>query len=449
LTDYKKFDFLTQSDHLARTITQAVKMYGSPLYIYDEATIIKNCRELLSMPSGFGLTVRYAMKANSNRHILNLIRKLGLLFDMSSLNEVRRAKRACIQYDTMLLTSQDIPENADYEELEKMIQSGLQYTVCSVNQLKKIIPIIKRTEGKISIRIHPGKGSGVSATRNTGDPYASFGVLQSDLPVVRKLATENNIRFHRVHVHIGSGSDPRVWKKNIDNTLQWVEKYFPDSRIVNLGGGFRVARMPEEKNADIESLGNYARKKFQNFYQNTGRKLHMEIEPGNYVIANAGYIITKVIDKKYNKKKDFHFIITNGGMESNIRPLMYGARHPIYVITNNGKLLSSEFTAVENGFKTVKCVVVGRCCETGDCQTLNSRGEVAPRMIAEPELGDWIVIGGTGAYCSSMAPVNYNSYLQPGEVLITKDNNIQQIRRSQTIEQMVCNEYNLDSQIQP
>ncbi len=445
----KKIDVLTKSEYLPQTMIQTARLYGSPLYIYDEAAIIKNCQKLVNMPSAYGLTVRYAMKANSNRHILNLVHKLGLLFDMSSMNEVRRAKRAGIQYDAMLLTSQDVPENTDYRELETMIQSGLQYTVCSVNQMKKIIPVINRAGERISIRIHPGKGSGVSATRNTGDPYASFGVLQSDLPSVRKLAYENNIKFHRVHVHIGSGSNPKVWIKNIDNTLQWVKKYFPDCRIVNLGGGFRVARMPGEKNADIESLGNYAQKKIHTFYRDTSRKLHMEIEPGNYVIANAGYIITKVIDKKYNSRKGFYFIITNGGMESNIRPLMYGARHPIYLISHKGELLSSEFNNIKQGIKTTKCIVVGRCCETGDCQTLNSRGEVSPRIIAEPDLGDWIVIGGTGAYCSSMAPVNYNSYLQPGEVLITRNNTIQQIRRSQTIEQMVCNEYNLDSQIQP
>jgi len=202
--------------------------------------------------------------------------------------------------------------------------------------------------------------------------------------------------------------------------------------------------MPSEKNADIKSLGINASKKFKNFYEKTGRKLHMEIEPGNYAIANAGYIITKVIDKKYNRKKGFYFIITNGGMESNIRPLMYGALHPIYVISKKGKLLSSEFETVKKGITTAPCVVVGRCCETGDCQTLNSRGEVEARLMAEPDLGDWIVIGGTGAYCSSMAPVNYNSYLQPGEVLITKDNKIKLIRRPQNIEQMVYNEYNLE-----
>ncbi|MFO7891998.1 MAG: diaminopimelate decarboxylase [bacterium] len=449
MTSNKIVDFLTKTDHFPHTMIEAAETYGSPLYIYEEETIINNCQELLNMPSGYGLTVRYAMKANSNRSILNLIHKQGLLFDMSSMNEIRRAKHAGIHYDAMLLTSQDLPKDDDYQELKKMIQSGLQYTVCSINQMKKIIPIVLRNGRKVSIRIHPGKGSGVSATRNTGDPYASFGVLQSDLSTVRKLANDYGIKFYRVHVHIGSGSDPGVWKKNIDNTLQWVENFFPDCRIVNLGGGFRVARMPEEKNADITSLGNYAKKKFKYFHDKTGRKLHMEIEPGNYVIANAGYIITKVIDKKFNRKKNFYFIITNGGMESNIRPLMYGALHPIYVISKKGKLLSSEFKTITKGIKKEKCVVVGRCCETGDCQTLNSRGEVAPRLIAEPDLGDWIVIGGTGAYCSSMAPVNYNSYLQPGEVMITRDNKIQLIRRPQTIEQMICNEYNLSSQIQP
>ena len=220
----KNLDVLTKTEHLPQVMVKAVQNYGSPLYIYDETTLIHNCKHLLNMPSAYGLTVRYAMKANSNKSLLNVIQQQGLHFDMSSINEVRRAKRDGIRYEKMLLTSQDIPADQDFEELKIMINSGLEYTVCSANQLKKIIPVINQTDKHVSIRIHPGKGSGISATRNTGDPYASFGVLQSDLPVVKKLAQENKINFNRVHVHIGSGSDPKVWVKNIG--------FFPNGTLI-------------------------------------------------------------------------------------------------------------------------------------------------------------------------------------------------------------------------
>jgi len=424
-----------------RTILQAAGMCRTPFYFYDGTMIEKQCRTLLNIPNAFGMNVRYAIKANPSRAVLELIDRQKMMFEAGSLNEVKRAQTAGISLDKILLTSQDVPQGENIILLKDMMKEGLNYTVCSFLQLKNIASFVIKNKTALSIRIHPGQGSGESATRNTGDHYASFGVQESELPHVLSFAKENKIKFTRIHVHIGSGSNPEDWKKNVDRTLETVERLFPDVRIINLGGGFKVARMPDEIAADMVELGEYTKEKFMIFYRQTGRKIILEIEPGTYVVANSGYLVTSVIDIKPNKNGEFWFFVLNGGMESNPRPLMYGARHPFYILAADGNLTWSDFRDTKS---ETTGVIVGRCCETGDSQCLNEDGTVAPRMMSKPQVGDYVVIGGTGAYCSSMAPFNYNSYLQAAELMLTPNGKIKIIRKSQSLEQLVINEIGLE-----
>ena len=120
------------------TILAAVKEFGSPLYLYDEKTIVEKCQQVQNMPHAFGLTVRYAMKANSSKALLQLIERQGLFFDVSTLNEARRAHFAGTPYSKMMLTTQEVPQENDRTDLEKMILSGLKYNVCSLRQLELI-----------------------------------------------------------------------------------------------------------------------------------------------------------------------------------------------------------------------------------------------------------------------------------------------------------------------
>jgi diaminopimelate decarboxylase len=146
-----------------------------------------------------------------------------------------------------------------------------------------------------------------------------------------------------------------------------------------------------------------------------------------------------VLDIKSSGPDGFDFLILNAGMEANTRPLLYGSRHPFYVISTRGELLSSEFD-LESATNSLNAVVVGRCCESGDSQTLDDHGHVLPRKLGNPRPGDYVVIGGTGAYCSSMTLINYNSYLQAPEVLLHSDGETSLIRKPQTFEQIVVNE---------
>ena len=422
------------------TIRQIAQTFGTPVYAYDERLIEEKCRAVLSMPNAFGHTSRYAMKANSNRMLLRIIHAQGMHIDASSLNEVRRAVLAGIPYEHILLTTQEVPLGEDRTDLQAMLLKGLQYTVASLRQLTLVAPFAAQHGISLSMRIHPGVGSGESATRNTGDHYSCFGVHLTNLQEALDIATKHGVRFTRVHTHIGSGGDPEVWRSNIDLELGILERHFPDAHIINFGGGLKEARMPGESKADIALLGEYAKQLIEAFYAKTGRKLHMETEPGTYIMANAGYIITEVLDKKSTGEGGFHFLVADGGMNLNARPAMYGSRHPIYLVSSrDGSLISSEYDpqTLASGYDAV---VAGPCCESGDAQTLDAEGLSEARVMAEPNIGDFLVIGGAGAYCAAMTPFNYNTHLQAAEILFTREGNLKLIRKQQTLEQIVQNE---------
>jgi len=428
LNDFSKFS--------SEVAAQAAEDFGTPLYVYDEALILERCKECIDMPQAYGLIVRYAMKANSNRTILKLITDAGLHLDASSLNEVKRAHLAGVPYENIMLTTQEVHKGADREELEKQLLSGLRYNACSINQLQLIGDFASTNNIDVGIRIHPGIGSGESATRNTGDDYSCFGIHLSDIKQAHEYASEKGMIFKHIHVHIGSGADTKMWRQNIDLLLGIIEKHFPDADTVCFGGGLKEARMPGEYAADVPLLGSYAKMQIEDFYKRTGRKLKMEIEPGTYIVANSGYAITRLIDKKKTARSNF--IVTDGGMEINSRPLLYGSKHPIYIVSGEGtRVISSEFDEVKHDYEAV---VAGKCCESGDCQTLDMDGHAIPRAMVEPKIDDIVVIGGVGAYCSSMSPYNYNSHPQIPEVLYTTGGKLKEIRKRQTLEQMLENE---------
>lgn len=115
-----------------------------------------------------------------------------------------------------------------------------------------------------------------------------------------------------------------------------ARKWFANLKRVNFGGGLKTARMPEElaQEIQIKEIESEMRKEMLRYGEDTNSKPITVIEPGTYLVANAGFILTKVIDKK--STEGFHFILLNGGMELNTRPLLYGSKHPFYVVSQGG-----------------------------------------------------------------------------------------------------------------
>lgn len=428
------------------TVAEVARRFGTAVYVYDEQTLREKCKAVLAMPNAFGLHVSFAMKANPSRSVLQIVASEGLGIDASSLNEARRAVAAGIEPARIMLTTQDVPSGEDRVELERLIALGMVYNICSARQLELIAPFAETAARaarpvRLSMRVSTGVGAGESATRNTGDKYSSFGISLTQLPELTTFARERGVVISQVHCHIGSGGDPEMWRANIDRILAVAEEHFPDATTVNLGGGFKEARMPDETAADIQDLGRTAKAAFEKVAARTGRKLLMAVEPGTYIVANAGHIISTVLDRKSSGPGGFDFVVLDAGMESSTRPLLYGSRHPFYVVSKTGQLLSSEFDPKVS--RMAPKVLVGRCCETGDSQTIDDHGKPVERPMADAAPGDYIVIGGAGAYCSSMSLVGYNSYQQAPEVLLRLDGTLQVVRRRQTLEQLTQNELSL------
>lgn len=423
------------SPQAIKAVLEVRREHGTPFYFYDTRILHERCEEMLAMPSAYGLTVRYAMKANSNRSILKLIHSYGIKMDASSVNEALRAVMAGVPASDIMLTSQELPVGENLTNLKNLMKNGMKYNVCSLRQLYNIGDFVSEQGFSLSVRMHPGTGSGESATRNTGDKYSCFGVHLSDVDDLNRYAKGKGIAFTEVHVHIGSGGDPAAWKENIDREIDIIDTYFPDATSVSFGGGLKVARMPDEIGAEVRALGDYAARALIAFHDRTGRKLRMEVEPGTYIVAQCGYAVTTCMDTKQTGEDGLNFLITDGGLEINSRPLMYGSRHPFYVFGSDGVLISSEETVSDE----FCAAVVGKCCESGDCQTLDSEGRSEARPIGRAEAGDVVCIGGVGAYCSSMTPFNYNSHTQVPEFLYD-GTKTKMVRKRQTLEQIVENE---------
>jgi diaminopimelate decarboxylase len=214
-------------------------------------------------------------------------------------------------------------------------------------------------------------------------------------------------------------------------TMAFVER-FTSATILNLGGGFKVGRMPGEKSTDLQVVGAPVKELFAAFAERTGRKIHLEIEPGTYLLANAGAILTKIQDLTDTGAGGYSFLKLDTGMTELLRPALYGSQHPMIVVPRDETRAANP----------AKYIAAGHCCESGDMLTpqAGNAETLEPRETVEARIGDWLVIEGAGAYSSAMSAVNYNSFPQAPEVLLRESGEPVLIRRRQTLEQVVANE---------
>ena len=271
--------------------------------------------------------------------------------------------------------------------------------------------------------MNPGLGSGSANRTNTGGPASSFGIWHEYLDDAKALAKRYDVRLTRLHTHIGSGSDPEVWKRVTLMTLELAAR-LPDVQRVNLGGGFKVGRMPGEPAVDLDDVGAHVRRELTAFRDRHGRALHLELEPGTYLVANAGYVVATCVDVVDTGRDGYVFAKLDTGMTEVTRPSLYGAQHPIHVLADGG-----DETDV---------VFVGPCCESGDILT-PAPGDpeaLSPRRVPRPVIGDLVVVGGAGAYCAAMSTINYNSYPQAPEVMLEPDGSLRPLRRREALDEV-------------
>ena len=400
---------------------QAANTLGTPVYVYSRDTIEQRCSEVLDFPNAYGFNARYALKANPNLAILKIVEKMGLHFDASSEFEVMRCLHAGIPAEKIQLTGQQFPR----KHLKEIVEAGVLFNACSLRQLDdfgKAYP-----GSNVSFRINPGTGSGSNRKTNVGGPSSSFGIWHEYTDQVAEVAAKHQLNITRIHSHIGSGSDPEVWKAVTEMTLAQADK-FPKVHTVNLGGGFKVARTCTEVSTDLQSVGAFVKQVFINHAAKTGNEYKLEIEPGTYLSANCGSLICDVddiTDTGDSSNGGYNFLKLNTGMDTITRPALYASEHPIVVLTENAK--------------TADYVVCGHCCESGDVFTVDENDTLITRTLPTPEIGDLVVIEGAGAYCASMSLKNYNSFPVTPQLLLDKDQ-LKVIQQPQVLTAMLAPE---------
>lgn len=404
------------SPRLVRDIAAA---HGSPVFVLSEALLRQRAAETLAFPNAFGLTVRYAMKANPNRAILNIFHEMGLHIDGSSGPEVHRALAAGIPPGHISLSAQELPS-----DLAELLDRGIVFNATSLQQIRTAGSL--RPGRDIGLRFNPGLGSGGTNRTNVGGPASSFGIWHEQADEARTLLDTHNLRCVRIHSHIGSGSDPAVWQRVAGLNLDLV-RGFPDVTTLDLGGGFKVGRMSSETSTNLQDVGRPIREALLEFKQETGRELHLEIEPGTYLVANAGSLISRIQDKVTTGTDGYTFYRLDTGMTDVLRPSLYGAQHPLVVV---GREHEPE--------ETEEVIVVGHCCESGDILTPAPGDPEAlqTRLVHKGRLEDYVVIEGVGAYCSSMCASGYNSFPASAEVMVSSGDDFRLVRRPQSMESL-------------
>lgn len=417
-TSMKWIPFLTEDK--TRSIHRE---FGTPVFVYDQRTLEHQARLVLGFPNAFGLTARYAVKACPTSAVLKVLTDAGLHIDASSGYEVERALCAGVSPERIQLTAQQVPDN-----LKELVKKGVLFNACSIAQIHAFGALFPGRQ--LSIRLNPGLGSGHNNRTNVGGPSASFGIWHEHLDEALAAGRRYGLKFTRLHTHIGSGSDPKVWQRVALMSLDTCSR-LPDATVLNLGGGYKIGRVKGEETTNLQKIGLPIVEAFRSFETKHGRRLHLEVEPGTYLVANSCALIATVIDAVDTGHRGYKFLKVDAGMTEILRPSMYGAQHPLEVVP-----------AATRGRRHAKYVIVGHCCESGDVLTPapGSPEAVQPRLLPETRIGDLVVLGGAGAYCSSMAAKNYNSFPEAAEVMISENGSAELIRKRQSLDQITQNE---------
>jgi diaminopimelate decarboxylase len=375
-----------------------VKRFGTPLYVYSDSKIRYNINKLrVSLQKYYSKTrILYACKANTNLSILRLLHDEGLEIDAVSPGEVYLSLKAGFKPKEILFTGTSVSE----DEMDYLLHTGVKMNIDSLSQLRKLIKI--KTPNSLSIRLNPEVGAGHHEHVITAGPDVKFGVWEGQSVEAFKLALDAGVSEFGIQMHIGSGI------MDVDNYIRAVErllsisKHVKDStgikfEFIDLGGGIGVPYRPEEAQIDLDIF-------FGKLFQFVLGKLEdyelglpeIWLEPGRYIVAESGILLSNVNTIKHSPNKVFVGI--DAGFNTLIRPAMYGSYHHIL-----------NATGLNN--QDMKYDVYGPLCESGDIFARE-------RYISEINEGDTLAIMTTGAYGYSMSS-NYNSRLRSAEVMIS------------------------------
>ncbi|MDH4121481.1 MAG: diaminopimelate decarboxylase [Deltaproteobacteria bacterium] len=391
---------------------ELASQFGTPLYVYEEDVIRRQCRTLRHAFRELDPEIHYAMKANFNPAILKIILQEGLGIDAVSALEVRMALDIGFAPDMILFTG----NNAAWEEVAFCLVRGVPVNVGSLEELARYGKM--NPGGVVSIRVNPDVGAGHHHHVITGGPRSKFGIHYSEVDQAVSLLAKHNLTLAGLHSHIGTGIlKPGQMLKAMEIILEQAAR-FPEISFVDFGGGFGIPYREEEEPLDLEELGQKMSRRFRAFQQDQGREVRMKLEPGRFLVAQSGTLLTRVTNLHHTP--EFRFVGTDSGMNHLIRPALYGAYHRVV-------------NATRTTGKKEDVVVAGNICESGDVFTQGKSG-IEARPLTAPQVGDLLAVLDAGAYGMALAS-HYNLRPRPAEVMVSRGE-ARLIRRRETYEEL-------------
>ncbi len=365
-------------------LIEIARHYGTPVYVYDLEKVKNRFKDLEKIFSKLNPEIHYAVKANHNPLIIKTLYAEGAKYDTVSLEEVRHLLDLGVKEEDILYT----PSCPSEKELNQALNTNITVHIGEAEHLEWVAEKFKNRP--VGIRINPDLNIGGNQKIATAHAFSKFGIPWSYKERILKLVRENRLKITGLHVHLGSDIQvEETLKKNVD-FLTEISRLFPDLSYLDFGGGFKVAYRPGDTETDLESFSAYIFDK----QKNSPVKWRVKIEPGKYLVAEAGLLLTEVSLVKETPAKKF--ICLNSGFNHFIRPMYYNAYHPVENITSN--------EAVKEKYD-----VVGYLCE----EDTFARDRELPRT----QKGDLIAIKYAGAYGMVMSS-RYNLRPLPKEIVV-------------------------------
>lgn len=385
--------------------------FGSPLYVYEEDVLRRQARILRDSFPHKPFQPRYSMKANSNPHILALAAEEGLDLEVVSPGEIALALGVGVPGSRLHFFSTGMTS----EEMAFARARGVEVTIDTVSQLARWAAAAPGAP--VSVRLNPGAGLGHHDHVVTGGPTTKFGTPVEHAGRLLAEAARCKVSIEGLHMHVGSNfMDPAPFMEMVDVLLKTASN-FPDLKTVCVGGGFGIAYKPADRSLDIPPFGKALSERFAAFCRAYGRSVTLAVEPGRFLVCEAGVLLTRVTTLQEGTER--RFAITDSGFNHLVRPMMYGAYHPILKASGTDLPASAPVD------------VCGNICETGD---------IFQRDCSLPALkeGDLLAITHAGAYGYVMGSL-YNTRPLPAEVMV-KDGKARLIRRRETPESLAGRE---------
>lgn len=390
-----------------------IEKFGSPLYVYDGATIRRKTQELQHAFAGINMKIKYACKANTNLSILRLMRDIGVELDVVSPGELEMGIMAGYTANQITFTPSGVP----FEEVRAAVDAGAIVNVDSIPLLEWFGQTYGNTRPCL-IRIKPNVAAGGNIKIMTAHADSKFGISVLLLDQILEVVKKYDIKIIGLHQHTGSDiKDAEPFLKVADILFE-TAKHFPDLEIIDLGGGFKVSYLPGDEITDMDLLGRKISERFIKFCSEYGRELQLWFEPGKFLVSESGYLLVNATVVKEDPARNF--VHVNSGLNHLIRPMMYGSYHHILNVSNPS-----------GDPKTYN--VVGYICETDTFAT--------DRTLPEVKAGDLLAFLNAGAYGLTMSS-NYNARVRPAEVLVDQAE-ARLVRRRETMEDLLKTQMDL------